>query len=78
MVKDSSNYYIDTWIDKDKETEWRFIGFYGKPETSKRHEAWDSLRSLNHHPEVPRLCVGDFNDLIWHDEKLGGAIWNHE
>ena len=36
MVEDSSNYYIDTWIDKNKESEWRFTGFYSELETSKR------------------------------------------
>lgn len=77
MVEDSSNYYIDTWIDKNKESEWRFIGFYSELETSRRGEAWDSLRSLNHHPNVPWLCSGDFNELTRQDEKVGGAIWNH-
>ena len=53
MVMDSSNYYIDTWIDKGFNNEWRFTSFYGEPETSRRNEAWDSLRTLNHHPDVP-------------------------
>ena len=52
-VIDSSQYYIDTWIDKGSDNEWRFIGFYGEPDTSKRIKAWDSLRSLNHHPQIP-------------------------
>ena len=53
MVMDSSNYYIDAWIDKGSNNEWRFIDFYGEPETCRRREAWDSLRTLNHHPDVP-------------------------
>ena len=73
-VIDSSQYYIDTWIDKGSDNEWRFIGFYGEPDTSKRIKAWDGLRSLNHHPQIPWLCAGDFNELTWQDEKLGGAI----
>ena len=76
-VEDSSNYYIDTWIDKNKESEWCFTGFYSELETSRRGEAWDSLRSLNHHPNIPWLCIGDFNELTRQDEKLGGAIRNH-
>lgn len=44
---------------------------------SRRVEAWDSLRSLNHHPNIPWLCAGDFNELTRQDEKLGGAIRNH-
>ena len=77
MVEDSSNYYIDTWLDKNKESEWRFTRFYSELETSRRGEAWDSLRSLNHHPNIPWLCTGDFNGLTRQDEKLGVAIRNH-
>lgn len=54
-----------------------FHRVYGEPETSRRGEAWDSLRSLNHHPNVPWLCAGDFNELTRQDEKVGGAIRNH-
>lgn len=39
VVVDSSNYYIDTWINKGTGNEWCFTGFYGEPETSRRSEA---------------------------------------
>ena len=35
--------YIDSIINKGKENAWRFIGFYGEPDTTKRHEAWSKL-----------------------------------
>lgn len=73
-VVDSSNYYIDILIEKGTDNEWRFTGFYGEPETSRRTEAWDSLRSLNHHPQVSWLCSRDFNEIARQDEKKGGAI----
>ena len=73
VVVDSSNYYIDTLIDTDTNNEWRFTGFYGELDTLRRIEAWDSLRNLNYHSDVPWLCVGDFNKLIRQDEKKGGA-----
>ena len=76
-VIDSSQYYIDTWIDRGSEHEWRFTVFYGEPDTSKRIEAWDSLRALNCHPQTPWLCAGDFNELTRQEEKLGGAIRQH-
>ena len=74
VVVNSSHYYIDTWIDKVSENEWRFTGFYGELDTVRRCKAWDSLILLNHNLEIPWLCVGDFNELIRQDEKLGGAI----
>ena len=73
VVIDSSKYYIDTWIDKDSPNEWRFTRFYGEPDTLRQGEAWDSLRILNHHPDVPWLCAGDFNEIVRQEEKLGGA-----
>ena len=36
-----------------------------------RFEAWNSLRLLNHHPKIPWLHAGDFNELAKQDEKLG-------
>ena len=48
-VVDSSNYYIDTCIDKGTDNEWHFIGFYGELATSRRSEVWDNLQGrLNH------------------------------
>ena len=74
VIEDSSSYFIDTWIDKNKEHEWRFTSFCGELATSRRCEAWDVLQTLNHHPDVPWLCVGDFNELTSRDEKLGGLV----
>ena len=45
-VEGSDRYYIDAVIDKNSENEWRLIGFYGEPNTARRHEAWSKLRNL--------------------------------
>ena len=45
VVKYSKN-YIDSVINKGMENAWRFTGFYGEPDTTKRHEAWSKLRTL--------------------------------
>ena len=76
-IKDSHRYFIDATFDKNRETEWRFIGFYGEPETHRRMEAWNKLRGLNNRLNVPWLCVGDFNEISRQDEKLGGAMRSH-
>ena len=31
--------HIDAMVNKGKEDEWRFIGFYGKLDTNIRHES---------------------------------------
>ena len=70
-VEDLDRYYIDVVINKNTENEWRLTGFYGEPDTARRHEAWDTLRALNSQQEKPWLCFGDFNEIIKQDEKLG-------
>lgn len=39
--------------------------------------AWNTLRSLNHHPDNPWLCAGDFNEIIRQEEKMGGSLRNN-
>lgn len=76
-IDGSHRSYIDAFIDKDTENECHFTSFYGEPRTNGRLEAWKKLKHLNSHPGVPWLCIGDFNEITKHDEKLGGAIRSH-
>ena len=46
-VVSSSLNHIDAIIDKESQATWCFTGFYGEPETHKRQESWDLLRSLH-------------------------------
>ena len=38
-VEGSDRYHIDAVIDTNSENEWRLTGFYGEPDTTRRHEA---------------------------------------
>lgn len=60
-VVSSSLNHIDAIINKSSASAWRFIGFYNKPKTHKRHESWDLLRQLHGQNSLPWLCAGDFN-----------------
>jgi len=46
-VETSLKNHIDCIIGKGSEGAWRFTGFYGEPNTLKRHESWDLLRQLS-------------------------------
>ena len=46
-VVNSSPNFIDTIINHRKDDVWRFISFYGAPETSRNSESWNLLRGLN-------------------------------
>ncbi|XP_028785741.1 uncharacterized protein LOC114741653 [Neltuma alba] len=50
-----------------------FISFvYGPPTIQNRRTWWRRLRGLNPRDNVPWLCCGDFNDLLYSFEKEGG------
>ncbi|XP_019169839.1 PREDICTED: uncharacterized protein LOC109165495 [Ipomoea nil] len=51
---------------------WRMTGFYGFPERRRRPESWELLKSLAHRYDLPWVVVGDFNDLLFQHEKMGG------
>ena len=50
---------------------WRAPGFYGQPDTGKRHISWDLLKSLKNQCDLPWVVFGDFNEITHLDEKLG-------
>jgi exonuclease III len=52
---------------------WKFTGFYGHPDASKRGEAWNLLKLLRDFSPHPWMCAGDFNEILEESEKFGGA-----
>ena len=76
-VKSSSLNHIDVTINKNSEKPWRFIGFYGEPDTHKRFESWDLLCSLHRQSSLPWLCAGDFNEIVKQSKKSGGRLRPH-
>jgi hypothetical protein len=71
-VRPWSQYYIDATI-KRGSAEWRFTGIYGEPRADWRQKTWDVLRYLRAQDNLPWLCAGDFNEIAWLDEQLGGG-----
>ena len=61
-------------MNKGKEDEWRFTGFYGKLDTNICHESWAKLRRLKNKYSIPWPCAGDFNEITRAHEKLGGRL----
>ncbi|KAL0409533.1 UNVERIFIED_CONTAM: hypothetical protein Sradi_1887700 [Sesamum radiatum] len=56
---------------REGEDYWRFTGFYGEPDSSKRSVSWDLLRRLSRLSNLPWLCVGDYNAILSDSEKEG-------
>lgn len=51
---------------------WRLTGIYGEPKTELRENTWKLLRTLHGHVNLPWLCVGDFNEILYTHEKQDG------
>ena len=74
-VRSYSRYHIDVRIEEVKKGRaWSFIGFYENPKTSKRQCSWEILQRLKTNNALPWMCVGDFNEIISNEEKLGGVV----
>ena len=77
LVEGSDKNHIDMIINKNKETDWHFTGFYGEPDTQKWIKYWNLLRTLKRKFQSPWLCAGDFNELVRGQKKLGGNTQSH-
>ena len=51
---------------------WRLTTFYGYPDTERRRDSWDLLRSLSALSDDPWCIIGDFNDQLSAEDKRGG------
>lgn len=62
-------------VDSDTdEVKWRFTGFYGESRREMCYRSWDLLRLLHGRSSCPRLCAGDFNEVLETGEQIGGNI----
>nr|GME05062.1 uncharacterized protein LOC109162272 [Ipomoea batatas]GME15660.1 uncharacterized protein LOC109162272 [Ipomoea batatas] len=67
----SSN-HIDSIVILDiGSPKWRFTGYYGYPERSRRRESWQLLRTLASLSTMPWVVMGDYNDLMHQGDKRG-------
>ncbi|XP_019179273.1 PREDICTED: uncharacterized protein LOC109174494 [Ipomoea nil] len=51
---------------------WRMTCFYGFPQRNRRREAWQLLSGLKGRSTLPWVVLGNFNDLLYQQEKRGG------
>ncbi|XP_031121072.1 uncharacterized protein LOC116024317 [Ipomoea triloba] len=71
-VRGYSNHYIDAVVTReDGGTQWRFTGYYGNPDRQRRRDSWDLLRYSSSLNNLPWVIMGDFNDLLLENEKIG-------
>ncbi|XP_048498232.1 uncharacterized protein LOC125496733 [Beta vulgaris subsp. vulgaris] len=70
--------HIDVMMTYKGQPPWRYTGIYGHPEESKKGQTGELLRTLFDDENVPWLCGGDLNLMLWSTEKQGGGAFNFE
>jgi hypothetical protein len=70
-LKGFNAHCINVVISANSRDSWRTTFVYGEPHREKRHEFWDLLRRLRAQRDGPWICVGDFNEVLAHDEHYG-------
>lgn len=76
-VIEATRNYIDFKVENECVGRWRYTGFYGCPERYRRRESWGMLVSLKERSNLPWCVIGDFNDMMYEDEKRGGNKQPH-
>lgn len=68
-VKNMSKYHIDMTITEEDGFTWRYTGVYEESRSNSKERTWETLRSLKAWYDMPWLCCGDFNKIIFPHEK---------
>lgn len=72
QIRGSGTQFIDFEVENDQVGRWCYTGYYGCPERSRRRVSWDTLRGLAGDSTLPWCILGDFNDMLFSEEKRGG------
>ncbi|GAA0174134.1 hypothetical protein LIER_41668 [Lithospermum erythrorhizon] len=49
---------------------WRFVGFYGHHEVTKRKFSWELMRHIDSLSQLPIVFIGDFNEVLKASEHV--------
>ncbi|KAK8487393.1 hypothetical protein V6N11_030917 [Hibiscus sabdariffa] len=55
------------------ETPWFCTFVYGCPSSAGKKEVWSSISKLRRDDSEPWCLIGDFNEILAQEEKLGGC-----
>ena len=73
-ILDSSPSHIDAMVNPRMDDAWRIRGFYENPVIANKEHSWALLKHLILKLNLPWLCMGDFNEIVKAEEKMGGAL----
>jgi hypothetical protein len=65
-------YHIDVDVVGESGNKWRFTGIYGESKAGLKDKTWRLICTLSSQLDLPWLCMGDFNEVLFSHEKEGG------
>jgi hypothetical protein len=72
QLRASSPNYIDVIVQESDDKIWRLTGIYGEPCWEDKYKTWDIVRDLHARSNLPWVLIGDFNEILYSNEKEGG------
>lgn len=72
-IRNYSSMHIHATIEDNilSQSSWDFTGIYGYPESSNKYKTWERIRTLHPQSQDKWLVCGDFNKIMFQDEKGG-------
>jgi hypothetical protein len=70
-IESYSDHHIHAEVIQSDGITWRLTCFYGHSERALQHRSWSLLRQLWPTSDTPWLVIGDFNEIMRIDEKMG-------
>jgi exonuclease III len=67
-----TRYHIDADVTGDDGFVWRLTGVYGESKSGEKEKTWRLLKILHGQSNLPWVCMGDFNEILFASEKQGG------
>ena len=66
--------HVDVDVTEGNGVVWKLSGVYGESAAKRKKGTWRTLKILGqqHQDDRPWLCLGDFNEILTADEKIGG------
>ncbi|OMO87766.1 reverse transcriptase [Corchorus capsularis] len=72
IIRSCKNLIDSTETDLKSGVVCRIFWVYGPPEADDRAHFWHLVKRRMEYQNIPWLCVGDFNDILYLHEKEGG------
>lgn len=65
---------VTMFIETRERSAWLFTAIYGNPCPSRRVNLWNALDTIASAWKLPWLLAGDFNDILYAQEKYGTTL----